>query len=221
MDFQTVLNRIEEIQNSLDTLEKRRMMNKEFYTGQLKGTRRQKDYQLIYKILEKEYGTSPISKVGIWRFLKIKESSPSLYQEVKEEKLSIRNAFDLLYSKKPDIQKANIEKPNIEKIISELSVLENDLSRNQIKISEKQLKELDEQIFKTRKALGKAFANNFIDDEIWGLFYSFYIRNNFNASRTVRTSTNSSLYITIFNTFISVSPFYHKTICCATRKTIF
>lgn len=212
VDFQTVLNRIEEIQNSLDTSEKRKMVNKVFYTGQLKGTRRQKDYQLIYKILEKEYGASPISKVGIWRFLKIKESSLSLYREVKEERLSIRNAFDLLSNKKPDIQKMNIEKPDIEKLISELSILEKDLSLNQIKISEKQLKELDEQLFKTRKALGKTFANNFIDDEVWRLFYGFYIHFN-----VYITSVNSPTYVAVFDTFISWFSSCNKSVSITTR----
>lgn len=168
-----LFKRIEKLSDQLENKRTRELLHKElFYKQDIKNTGRGKDYQIIYKVLCEEYGSSPISQTSIWRLLQIKEKSPSLYNEIINKELSIKAAYNLLTNKKEISKKLTFKRisseTNVEQIKKDLEELTRTLKTNDIRfknISEKQLRELDNQLFETRKEIGKYFLKKYMNED--------------------------------------------------------
>lgn len=158
-----LFKRIEELERFINTDKNRYLLIKEFFPdSRIKNTKRNKDYQLICKVINKEYA---ISEVSIWRILKIKEKDINTYQELKTSQDSIKQAYERLYnkeSKKPVKIETSLlsEIINFSLIQANLEAILSNLDNGQLPkdINLKQLQEIDTDIFKLRKALGKIIS---------------------------------------------------------------
>ena len=61
-----------------------------------KNTKKSQDYKAISKILREEMGIQGAGETTIWRLLRIKKESPELYEQIRENKISIRYAYSKL-----------------------------------------------------------------------------------------------------------------------------
>lgn len=139
------------------------------------------DYELVYKMFCDKYGQAPISKSSLWRILKIKENSKSIYDEIKGGNLAVREGYDMLFN--PKITKNNIvdkqntqeghfsldSELNFDNLYSDLkninSLLNGFKMRDSKSPSDKLLHQIDEEVFKLRKGIGKIIADSYNDEQ--------------------------------------------------------
>lgn len=178
--------RIDEINDRLkndkevnDILKDEKDENEKTRKVQTRKSKQDKRYATIYKILDREFnGASPISKTNIWRYLWVKENSPSLYKEIIAGQRSIRNAYDTMVAgkeiktKKKEKAKKDFEynfasEPNYNKIDEMLDKLNKQLENinvNQVACPQSKIKNIDENLYKLRKKFGEITAKRIIND---------------------------------------------------------
>ncbi len=176
LNQKSVLNYVEEI---MDRFEKdpgyrEKILRQMLPERKYKNTKKNQDYKLISRILKEEMGIQDAGETTIWRLLKIKEKSPNLYNQIKENRISIRTAYSKLTGeeekpakKKPpsDRQSLTIRgKLDFDKLIKELDYIDGELDKiagdESKQPSFKKMKQVDSQLFRIRKKLGLIIADN-------------------------------------------------------------
>ena len=119
-------------------------------------------------------GIQGAGETTIWRLLRIKEESPELYNQIKENRISIRNAYSKLtgeeerparkkeLSKKPALVKRG--RLDFDRLIDELEYIDSELDKivddESKQPSLKKMKEVDARLFKLRKKIGVMITEN-------------------------------------------------------------
>lgn len=138
-----------------------------------KNTKKSQDYLMVSKILKDEIGIQDAGKTTVWRLLKIREESPELYNQIKENKISIRTAYSKLTGEKdkpakkekagqpPLIKRGKLD---FDRFIEELDYIDSELDKiaedESKQPSIKKMKQVDGRLFKIRKKLGSIIADN-------------------------------------------------------------
>lgn len=138
------------------------LMNDVFPDAKIKNTKRYKDYQVIYEVLKEEFG-DVISQETIYRILKIREASLASYEKIKYEDVSIRAEYERLYGKKKQTPNSTNEGKqkqsdlNTDDLVDTIKQVNTYIDNNEDtlinKLSVKELKELDHELFILRKAV--------------------------------------------------------------------
>nr|MBQ4458679.1 hypothetical protein [Clostridia bacterium] len=176
LNQKSILNYVEEV---LDKFEqdpgyKEKILKQMLPERKYKNTKKSQDYKLISKILKEEMGIQDAGETTIWRLLKIKEESPDLYNQIKENKISIRTAYNKLTGEDERTKKKveQTDKPSLikrgkldfDKLIEELDYIDGELDKiaddESKQPSLKKMKQVDSQLFKIRKKLGSIIADN-------------------------------------------------------------
>ena len=146
-----------------------------------KNTKKSQDYKAISKILREEMGIQGAGETTIWRLLRIKKESPELYEQIRENKISIRYAYSKLTGEEE--KKSSKDQPisnpsslikkgklDFDRLIEELEYIDSELD----KIADdesgqptlKKMKQADAQLFKNRKKIGTMIMENDPDNHI-------------------------------------------------------
>ena len=176
LNQKSILNYVEEV---LDKFEqdpgyKEKILKQMLPERKYKNTKKSQDYKLISKILKDEMGIQDASETTVWRLLQIKEQSPDLYNQIKENKISIRTAYSKLTGEEESLTKKenSADKPplikrgklDFDKLIEELDYIDGELDKiaddESKQPSLKKMKQADAQLFKIRKKLGSIIADN-------------------------------------------------------------
>jgi len=138
-----------------------------------RNTKKDQDYKVISRILKDEMGLQGVGQTTIWRLLRIRKESPELYEKIRENRISIRHAYEKLSGEgkgeqaKGKPQKESKEKNpflftrgslDFTKMKNELKAMNEELKKTEgeaaQKVTLKKLKEIDEEIYTLRKSLG-------------------------------------------------------------------
>lgn len=169
---QEIFKRIDDLQAFMKSERNKNLLFKEvFGDKKMLKTKRNKDYQLISRIINKEYG---ISETTVWRLLRIKEKDLITYNKLRNSKASIKEGYENLY-RNTDTQavkdgrkvgvKNSQETINFSLVEANLKELLFMLENNNIEeVNNSQLIEIDGDLFKLRKALGKLISKNMEKD---------------------------------------------------------
>lgn len=158
-----LFKRIDEISSAMREETNRNLLIKKLlHDKKIKNTKRYKDYQVIYKVLKEEFG-DVISQETIYRILKIREASLDSYEKIKYEDVSIRAEYERLYGKKKQTPNSTNEDKqkqselNTDDLVDMIKQINTYIDNNEDtlinKLSVKELKELDHELFILRKAV--------------------------------------------------------------------
>ena len=140
-----------------------------------KNTKKSQDYKAISKILREEMGIQGAGETTIWRLLRIKKESPELYEQIRENKISIRYAYSKLTGEEE--KKSSKDQPisnpsslikkgklDFDRLIEELEYIDSELDKIADDESRqptlKKMKQADAQLFKIRKKIGTMIMEN-------------------------------------------------------------
>ena len=176
LNQKSILNYVEEI---LDKFEndpgyKEKILKQILPDRKYKNTKKSQDYKLISRILKDEMGIQDAGETTIWRLLKIKEDSPDLYNQIKENRISIRTAFSKLIGEENRKAKTETDaerhklikrgKLDFSRLIEELDYIEAELDKiakdERKQPSLRKMKQADEKLFRIRKKLGSMITDN-------------------------------------------------------------
>ena len=176
LNQKSVLNYMEEI---LDRFEKdpgykEKILNQILPERKYKNTKKSQDYRAVSRILKDEMGIKEAGETTIWRLLRIKEKSPELYNQIKDNKISIRNAYSKLTGEdeKPAKKKEQSDEQSLisrgkldfDKLINELEYIDSELEKISADESKqpslKKMKQADSLLFRVRKRLGAIIVDN-------------------------------------------------------------
>ena len=176
LNQKSILNYVEEI---LDKFEndpgyKEKILKQILPDRKYKNTKKSQDYKLISRILKDEMGIQDAGETTIWRLLKIKEDSPDLYNQIKENRISIRTAFSKLIGEENRKAKTETDaerhklikrgKLDFSRLIEELDYIETELDKiakdERKQPSLRKMKQADEKLFRIRKKLGSMITDN-------------------------------------------------------------
>ena len=176
LNQKSILEYMEEVLDKFakDPGYKERILKETLPERKYKNTKKSQDYKAISKILKEEMGIQGAGETTIWRLLRIKEESPELYNQIKENRISIRNAYSKLTGEEEKLEKKDVstEKPELlkrgkldfDKLIEELDYIDGELDKiaddERKQPSLKKMKQVDSQLFKIRKKLGSIIADN-------------------------------------------------------------
>ena len=176
LNQKSILEYMEEVLDKFakDPGYKERILKETLPERKYKNTKKSQDYKAISKILKEEMGIQGAGETTIWRLLRIKEESPELYNQIKENRISIRNAYSKLTGEEEKLEKKDVstEKPELlkrgkldfDQLIKELEFIDSELEKivddEGKQPSLKKMKEADAQLFKLRKKLGGMIADN-------------------------------------------------------------
>ena len=176
LNQKSVLDYMEEVLDRFDKDPgyKERVLKEILPERKYKNTKKSQDYKAISRILKEEMGIQGAGETTIWRLLRIKEESPELYSQIKENKISIRNAYSKLtgeeerparkkeLSKKPALVKRG--RLDFDRLIDELEYIDSELDKivddESKQPSLKKMKEVDARLFKLRKKIGGMITEN-------------------------------------------------------------
>ena len=176
LNQKSVLDYMEEVLDRFDKDPgyKERVLKEILPERKYKNTKKSQDYKAISRILKEEMGIQGAGETTIWRLLRIKEESPELYSQIKENKISIRNAYSKLtgeeerparkkeLSKKPALVKRG--RLDFDRLIDELEYIDSELDKivddESKQPSLKKMKEVDARLFKLRKKIGVMITEN-------------------------------------------------------------
>ena len=176
LNQKSIIEYIDQIQDkfSNDEKYKERILSQMLPERKYKKTKKSQEYKLISRILKEEMGLQGVGEVTVWRLLRIKESSPETYEKIKENKISIKAAFNKVFEKKEQQKKK--EAPSEQTYLTTRGKLDFDKLENELeyigdeldKIVEdekrqptlKKLKAVDSQLFKIRKKIGLLITEN-------------------------------------------------------------
>ena len=169
LNQKSVLNYLDEIADKLenDQVYRERMLKKIIPERKYKNTKKNQDYKIISRILKDEIGIQGVGETTIWRLLRIRKQSPELYEKIKDNKISIRAAYNKLFPEnKAENQEATADQPSLtkrgkldfDKLLKELKYIEEETDKivgdERKQPSLKKLKEVDTQLFRLRKKIG-------------------------------------------------------------------
>jgi len=176
LNQKSILDYVEEVLDRFDKDPgyKERVLKKLLPERKYRNTKKSQDYKAISRILKEEMGIQGAGETTIWRLLRIKEESPELYNQIKENRISIRNAYSKLTGEeeKPAKKKETAEKPalikrgslDFDRLIDELEYIDSELDKiaddESKQPSLRKMKEADARLFKLRKKLGRIIAEN-------------------------------------------------------------
>ena len=176
LNQKSVLNYVEEILDKFETDPeyKERVLAQMLPERKYKNTKKSQDYKAVSRILKDEMGIQEVGETTIWRLLKIKEQSPELYNQIKENKISIRTAYSKLTGEdeKPAKKKEQSDEQSLisrgkldfDKLINELEYIDSELEKISADESKqpslKKMKQADSLLFRVRKRLGAIIADN-------------------------------------------------------------
>ncbi len=176
LNQKSILDYVEEVLDRFDKDPgyKERVLIKLLPERKYRNTKKSQDYKAISRILKEEMGIQGAGETTIWRLLRIKEESPELYSQIKENRISIRNAYSKLTGEeeKPAKKKETAEKPalikrgrlDFDRLIDELEYIDSELDKIVDDESKqpglRKMKEADARLFKLRKKLGRIIADN-------------------------------------------------------------
>jgi len=176
LNQKSILDYVEEVLDRFDKDPgyKERVLKKLLPERKYRNTKKSQDYKAISRILKEEMGIQGAGETTIWRLLRIKEESPELYSQIKENRISIRNAYSKLTGEeeKPAKKKESAEKPalikrgrlDFDRLIDELEYIDCELDKiaddESKQPSLRKMKEADARLFKLRKKLGRIIAEN-------------------------------------------------------------
>ena len=176
LNQKSVLDYMEEVLDRFDKDPgyKERVLKEILPERKYNNTKKSQDYKAISRILKEEMGIQGAGETTIWRLLRIKEESPELYSQIKENKISIRNAYSKLtgeeerparkkeLSKKPALVKRG--RLDFDRLIDELEYIDSELDKivddESKQPSLKKMKEVDARLFKLRKKIGGMITEN-------------------------------------------------------------
>lgn len=152
---------IDELDNAMNNAKINAAYKSEFLNKDKRKTKQDKRHTVIFRLLKEEFGgNSPISETNIWRYLKIKNTSPSYLKEVKNGELSIRTAYEQMNkitgNKKPKPKIANLEPINFQELDNQLSKINKQLDNLNVKetnCSDSRLRKIDTNLYEIRKKL--------------------------------------------------------------------
>ena len=175
LNQKSVLNYIDEILDRFkeDPGYKEKLLSEMLPERKYKNTKKSQDYLMVSKILKDEMGIQDAGKTTVWRLLKIREESPELYNQIKENKISIRTAYSKLSGEKDKpAKKEKADQPplikrgrlDFDRLIEELDYIDSELDKiaedESKQPSIKKMKQVDGRLFKIRKKLGSIIADN-------------------------------------------------------------
>ena len=176
LNQKSVLDYMEEVLDRFDKDPgyKERVLKEILPERKYKNTKKSQDYKAISRILKEEMGIQGAGETTIWRLLRIKEESPELYSQIKENKISIRNAYSKLTGEeeRPAMKKELSKKPalvkrgrlDFDRLIDELEYIDSELDKivddESKQPSLKKMKEVDARLFKLRKKIGGMITEN-------------------------------------------------------------
>lgn len=176
LNQKSILDYVEEVLDRFDKDPgyKERVLKKLLPERKYRNTKKSQDYKAISRILKEEMGIQGAGETTIWRLLRIKEESPELYSQIKENRISIRNAYSKLTGEeeKPAKKKEPAEKPalikrgrlDFDRLIDELEYIDSELDKiaddERKQPGLRKMKEADARLFKLRKKLGRIIAEN-------------------------------------------------------------
>ena len=107
LNQKSILEYMEEVLDKFakDPGYKERILKETLPERKYKNTKKSQDYKAISKILKEEMGIQGAGETTIWRLLRIKEESPELYNQIKENRISIRNAYGKLTGEEEKLEK--------------------------------------------------------------------------------------------------------------------
>lgn len=156
-----IISYIEEINERLDDKKQRDIFIKHYLdNGKCRNT--EKRYQVVSAMVNDKYGKGTISDTTTWRILKIHQTSSVAFNRIKNEECSIKTIYNELFPPaKKEIQKSeNIS--NLSELCDYIKNLNEFYQENQYKLENppvKDMKNLDDELFKMRKLLNKIIAN--------------------------------------------------------------
>ena len=176
LNQKSILNYVEEILDKFesDPNYKEKILDQMLPERKYKNTKKSQDYKAVSRILKEEMGIQEVGETTIWRLLRIKEQSPELYSQIKENKMSIRNAYSKLTGEKEKPAKkkeasnrqtlTSRGKLDFDRLIDELEYIDDELVKIAADESKqpslKKMKQADGLLFKIRKRLGSIIADN-------------------------------------------------------------
>ena len=173
LNQKSVLNYLDEILEKFenDREYREKLLDKMMPDRKYKNTKKSQDYRMISRILKDDVGLQGVGETTIWRLLRIRKESPELYEKIRENKISIRAAYNELFpedkSKKKEINQTPLAtrgKLDFDKLETELKYIEEELDRiaeeESRQPSLKKMKKVDEQLYRLRKKVGKMIAEN-------------------------------------------------------------
>ena len=178
LNQKSVLNYLDDIADKLenDQAYREKMLKKMIPERKYKNTKKNQDYKIISRILKDEIGIQGVGETTIWRLLRIRKQSPELYEKIKDNKISIRTAYNKLFPEnelgkqqttddQPSLTKRG--KLDFDKLQDELKYIEEEIDKiaddEKKQPSLKKLKQVDTQLFRLRKKIGGLIADNDTD----------------------------------------------------------
>lgn len=139
-----------------------------------RNTKTDKRYVLIYEILNKQFDVPPISKTNIWRYLKVKENSKTLYKDILSGEQSIRSAYDMMTMKKSNnvaiqkekayILKNNASIEEMDNMLKEISKQLQEISPNNVAYPTSKIQNMSSNIYEIRKKISEILSKRIIEE---------------------------------------------------------
>ena len=111
MNQKTVLEYLDEIIERFrnDESYRERILEEMLPERKYRNTKNSQEYRVISRILKDEIGIQGAGQTTVWRLLKIREEAPELYEKIKENRISIRAAYNELFPEKTPKKKEAIQ----------------------------------------------------------------------------------------------------------------
>ena len=181
MNQKTVLEYLDEIIERFrnDESYRERILEEMLPERKYRNTKNSQEYRVISRILKDEIGIQGAGQTTVWRLLKIREEAPELYEKIKENRISIRAAYNELFPEKTPKKKEAIQdrpllmtrgKLDFGKLKKELEFISAELDRmadeEKRQPGLRQMKEIDTELFRIRKKIGAMIIESDRDDFI-------------------------------------------------------
>ena len=174
LNQKSVLNYLDEILEKFENDEeyRERILNEVMPDRKYRNTKKSQDYRMISRILKDDVGLQGVGETTVWRLLRIRKESPELYEKIRENRISIRAAYNELFpEEKPTKKKDNGQsvlktrgKLDFDKLQGQLKYIEDELDKiaddENKQPSLKKLKQVDTQLYQIRKKIGNMIAEN-------------------------------------------------------------
>lgn len=163
-----IISYIEEMNERLNDSKQREIYEKHYLKISNKRNT-EKRYQIITMMVNDKYGKGTISDTTVWRILKIQQTSLIAFNQIKEGECSVKNAYIRLF---PSPEKKLEESSNISSLgdLKEYIIKLNTYYKENLDNMEnppvKEMRALDDELFKLRKMLNNIIAKAENFDEL-------------------------------------------------------
>ena len=155
-----IVSYIEEMNERLNDKKQKEIFEKHYLkTSNKRNT--EKRYQIISKAINEKYGKGTISDTTVWRILKIQQTSSIAFEELKDEKQSVKAIYAKLFpSPEKKIQESNTINSitDLKEYIVKLNAYYKENQNNLVNPPVKEMRALDDELFKLRKILNHIIA---------------------------------------------------------------